>query len=156
VVSYHGRTDLNRNDLAAPAFTDWFANLESAVPDFTPSSGSLVTELLTRGLASYDVVGTTDAEATLRLSTASRGPLEIRTVTPEPIVTADVVLVSYGGQELLDETLTTLGEPLQEALTSQGWREEGVADAAVLPETAGLPSAGFLVALQERWEEVAR
>lgn len=151
-----GRTDLNRNDLDAEAFVDWFANLESEVPSFSPSSGSQVTEMLTRGLASYDIVGTTQAEATLRVDNAPLGPPEIVVFTPDPISTADVVLVSFGAPGGLEQAQAALGEPLDVALAGSGWVTPSSPGADTLPEDAGLPDAGFLVALQDRWREVAR
>lgn len=156
VTSRVGRTDLSRQDLASEEFIDWFANLESEVPAFSPSSGSQVTEMLTRGLASYDVIGTTQAEATLRLDNAPEGPLEIQVLTPEPVTTADVVLVSFGAAGGLEEAQRSLAAPLSAALGDSGWSTETAPSATPLPDDAGLPDAGFLIALQERWEEVAR
>lgn len=156
VTSYTGRADLNRNDLDTEEFADWFANLESAVPDFAPPSGSQVTEMLTRGLASYDVIGTTQAEATLRLDNAPDGPLEIQVLTPQPVTTADVVLVSFGAAGDLEEAQRSLTVPLAAALTDSGWVADPAGENMSLLEDAGLPDAGFLIALQERWEEVAR
>jgi hypothetical protein len=151
VSSFFGRTDLNRNDLDSEDFAAWFSRLESAIPEFKPRSGSLVTDMLTLGPASYDVVGTTEAEASTLLDAAAGGPRPIEIVASEPAATADVVLVAFDGS--VDDALGRLGDPLRAALEDSGW---GVEDDASLPEDAGLPSAGFLVALQERWEEVAR
>jgi len=156
VTSHAGRTDLNRQDLASEEFIAWFTNLESEVPDFAPSSGSQVTEMLTRGLASYDVIGTTQAEATLRLDNAPDGPLEIQVLIPEPVTTADVVLVSFGAAGGLEGARQSLDEPLAAALADSGWVTDLAGDATPLPADAGFPDAGFLVALQERWQEVAR
>lgn len=152
VTSFAGRTDLNRNDLATETFTAWFTALESAIPGFTPTSGSLVRDMLTRGVASYDVVGTTEAEASGLLAVAPPGPQPLEQRPSEPLATADIVLVALPDAGGLDQRLA---EELRDALAETGWQVEG-ADGPPLSEGAGLPSAGFLLALQERWEEVAR
>ncbi len=153
VSSFAGRTDLNRNDLDTEEFADWFTQLESAIPEFTPASGSLITDMLTRGPASYDIAGTTEAEANSLLETAAGGPRPIEVRPSEPTATADVLLVAFDWEGGAEDAVSRLGDPLRAALADNGWQVE---DDPSLPEDAGLPSAGFLVALQERWEEVAR
>jgi hypothetical protein len=149
-AAFFGGTDLNRGDLDSEDFAAWFTRLESAIPEFSPASGSMVTDMLTRGPASYDVVGTTEAEATQLLEAAPAGPRPIEVRPSSPPASADVVLVAFDGD--VEGALERVGEPLRAALADTGWKVE--ADPS-LPEDAGLPSAGFLVALQERWEEVA-
>lgn len=148
VASFAGQTDLNRNDLNADAFAAWFSRLESAIPEFTPASGSQVVDMLTRGPASYDVVGTTAAEANSLLDAAPGGPAQIS--TRPGAATAEVVLVAFDADPR--DALDRLGEPLRGAMQDAGWE---VATASPVSED-GVPGAGFLVALQERWEEVAR
>lgn len=155
VTSYADRTDLSRADLDGGEFAGWFDRLEGAVPAFDPSSGSQLVELQTRYLASYDAVGTTEAEVADRPFTtpAGRQPIVVR--WPEPVATADVVVAGYTGDALPADLVEALGP----ALAGAGWRVDGSAPAGLdgapaLPGSAGLPGAGFLVALQQRWEEV--
>ena len=74
----------------------------------------------------------------------------------EPMVTADVVLAPRRGLDaaaLLDELDR---DALRDALATAGWRidgrpPEGAAGAAELPDGSGLPSAGVLQSLRDRW-----
>jgi hypothetical protein len=150
VVSFAGRTDLDGADLDDEALAAWFARLQAAVPEFRPASGSQLTDMLTRGPASYDVVGTTEAEAALLLGDPGSRPQQVQVLRAEPVATADVVLVSFSGD--VDEALDALGEPLDQGLMAAGWR---VGPGPSLPDDAGLPDPGFLVQLQDRWREVA-
>ncbi len=163
-ASYAGRADLSANDLDDPAYRRWLTTLERSVPTFTPSASSPVEEVLQR--PTYDVVGTTEADATTTLerSPGRRGSLTI--FYPQPMVTADVVLVSVGGGALPD----SLGSDASRALAGAGWRDAGTGGSppagaplsngepvlASLPASSGLPSAGTLAALRRVWQEVVR
>lgn len=162
VSSFFGRSDVSLADLQSDEFSAWFRRLETAVPGFDPASGSQLTEMLTRGLASYDVIGATEAEAASRLSTAAGGPQSLEMLDSEPVASADLVLVALPAAGGPERALEQVGDPLGKALGEMGWRVEGgpvdpvVADRPPLPEDSGLPDAGLLVALQQRWEEVSR
>jgi len=161
-TSFADRVDLGLADLDRDDFFDWFAQLEGAVPDFDPSSGSQLEEMILRGTASFDVVGTTEAEAARLLGRAANRPDLPVVRYADPVASADVVLAAYPGSAGLDRALDRIGATVREALGDSGWRVDGrppgqgVANPPPLPDTAGLPSAGFLVALAARWEEVTR
>jgi hypothetical protein len=153
VASWAGRADLTRADLDSPDFADWFGRMEDAVPSFAPASGSQLLELQTRYLASYDVIGTTEAEIVTRPSVAVAGRQPIVVRWPEPGASAEVVVATYG-RDAPESLLDALGP----ALAGAGWRvgddaPQGLEGAPAAPPEGGLPGAGFLVALQQRWEE---
>jgi hypothetical protein len=162
VTSFFGRSDVSLADLQSDGFSTWFRRLERAVPGFDPTSGSQLTEMLTRGVASYDVIGTTEAEAAPRLASAAGGRQSLEVLGAEPAASADLVLVALPGSGGLERALSRFGDALGDALGEDGWRVEGgpvhpaLADGPPLPQDSGLPDAGLLVALQQRWEEVAR
>lgn len=161
-TSFAGRVDLGLADLDQDDFLDWFSQLEGAVPDFDPPTGSQLEEMILRGTASFDVVGTTEAEAVRLLGRAASRPDLPIVRYADPMASADVVLAAYPGSDGLDRTLDQIGDRVRAALADSGWRVDGeapserFAGSAPLPDTSGLPSAGFLVALAARWEEVTR
>lgn len=143
--------DLDAAALDDEAFAAWFARLETAVPEFRPASGSQLVDMLTRGPASYDVVGTTEAEAALLLGDPAARPFQVDLLRTEPVTTADVVLVAYEGSA--QEALDVLGEPLDEALMATNYRlGSGPSPGPEQPPF----SAEVLAELQARWEEVGR
>lgn len=161
-TSFARRVDLGLADLDRDDFLDWFAQLEEAVPDFDPPTGSQLEEMVLRGTASFDVVGTTEAEAARLLARAGSRPDLPVVRYADPVASADVVLAAYPGSAGVDRALEQIGDRVREALGGSGWRVDGqppsvgVANPAPLPDTSGLPSAGFLVALAARWQEVTR
>lgn len=163
VAGYSGTADLGAQALDQPAFAGWFADLQDAVPSGVPGTGSLTTAMLTRGRAAFDVAGVTEAEAVGLLGRAGGGRELPVLRYPEPLATADTLLVAYAGSGGADRLEQELGGPLRERLAAAGWRVDGGApDGApgdaptTLPEDDGLPGGGFLVALRNRYQEVAR
>ena len=139
-VSLLGRTDLSTIDLEDPAFDDTFVRLVRAVPDF---GGDPLTRMLVQGRSAFDVVALADADAQAILTDAARKD-EVRVLYPAPMGRAGAVVAARRGIRL-DET--TRAEAT-DAVVARGWDRGGQAE--------GLPSAGFLDALVERWEQVAR
>lgn len=163
VAAFAGTADLGAQALDDPTFAGWFAGLEDAVPAGVPGSASLVTAMLTRGRAAFDVAGVTEAEGAARLARAGAGRELPVLRYPEPLATADLVLVGYAGSGGADRVEQELGGPLRDRLAAAGWRVDGAAPAdapggapTTLPDDDGLPDGGFLVALRTRYQEVVR
>jgi hypothetical protein len=115
--------------------------------------------------ATYDVVGTTEAEAGPGIAAAAPDRRkELTLLYPEPVVTADVVLAAVASSPNEDAATDLAGDgDLAGALASSGWRvpgqpnAPGVRDTPALPRTSGLPpDPGALVALQQTWSGVPR
>jgi hypothetical protein len=154
----YSRSDLQDND----QYLDWLSSIERAVPDLPTTAASPFAEmLLALPTATYDVVGTTEAEAGPGIAEAAPDRRrELALLYPEPVVTADVVLAAIAGRDGAADGLT--GD-ISEALAATGWRvpgsdsARGVRDTPVLPRGSGLPDdPGALVALQETWRGVPK
>jgi len=155
------KTDYARDDLDSDQYLDFVGGIERAVPKLPPTAGSPFAEMVQQlPTATYDVVGTTEAEAGLGIADAA--PDRRRALTllyPEPVVTADVVLTAVAAGPRKDDAEGLAGNgDLAAALARQGWRvpgqpaARGVRDTPALPRSSGLPSdPGALVALQETW-----
>ncbi len=145
VARFFGRTDLATFDLDDPDFAAWFDRLEDAAP---PPSPSPVRDLRTQGLPFADVVATTAAEAAAATTDARFSSVQ----TGGQLA---AVLVGLGGADP-----APLAEPLREGLASLGWEPVrgggGTPAGSDVPDDDDLPGAGFLLALEERWEEVTR
>lgn len=137
-VSLAGRTDLSTIDLEDPAFDDRFLRLVRAVPDYDDAP---LTRMLVQGRSAYDVVEVSDADATTILATAARRR-EVTVQYPAPMATAGAVVAARRGTPVD----VALRDRAGAALVGAGWTRGG--------RPAGLPDAGFLDALVERWEEV--
>ena len=159
VSGWFDRSDLSSTDLDDDGFTRWFSALERAVP---PSATSPLGFMLTGGPAVYDATGTTEAEAGPLLATsARRSALDL--LYPSPLSTADVTLATVGtGPAATALRRLTTGDAGTRALADAGWRVpgegtvQGVPDTPALPPTSGLPPAGLLDALRDRWREATR
>jgi hypothetical protein len=156
-----GTADYSRAELESDEYLDWLSGIERAVPA-TPADPFL--EMLQQlPTATYDVVGTTEAEAGPALALAAPDRREQLTLLyPEPVVTSDVVLAAVGGR---GDTVGDLAgdDELAAALARTGWRvpghsaARGVRDTPALPRGSGLPpDPGALVALQETWQGVPK
>jgi hypothetical protein len=153
-----GTADYSLADLESDEYLDWLSGIERAVPS-TPTNPFL--EMLQQlPTATYDVVGTTEAEAGPAIAAAAPDRRrELTLLYPEPVVTADVVLAAVVGHGDAADGLT--GD-IAEALAATGWRVpgfdsvRGVRDTPALPRQSGLPDAGVLVALQRTWSGVPK
>ena len=152
----YSRADVQDND----QYLDWLSGIERAVPS-TPTNPFL--EMLQQlPTATYDVVGTTEAEAGPAIAAAAPDRRkELTLLYPEPVVTADVVLAAVTGRN--DIAGDVAGDDVAGALATAGWRApgqsnaRGVRDAPALPRRSGLPDdPGVLVALQETWRGVPK
>jgi hypothetical protein len=149
----YSRSDLQDND----QYLDWVSGIERAVPDLPTTAATPFAEmLLALPTATYDVVGTTEAEAGPGIAEAAPDRRrELTLLYPEPVVTADVVLAGVIDRgDAADDLTGDIGE----ALAATGWRvpgfasARGVRDTPPLPRGSGLPDdPGALVALQETW-----
>jgi hypothetical protein len=139
-VSLRGSTDLSTIDFEDPTFDDAFVQLVRAVPDYVPDP---LARMLVQGRSAYDVVGVTDAAARGVLDTAARED-EVRVQYPAPMAIVGAEVTARRGVRVppaLRADATT-------ALVAAGWQRGG--------RPAGVPDAGFLDALVERWEQVRR
>ena len=156
-AAWFGRSvDLSTLDLDDPGFDRWLRALERAAP--APVSGATrLNEMLGTNFATYDAVGTIEAEA-LPVLNASAVSDRVTLLYPSPMATADVVLAGAGGDTARRLREVAGGDAVRRALAGAGWRVEGVTRTVdlPLPATNGLPSPGFLDALRTRAEEVRR
>lgn len=143
--------------LDAPDVRSWFADLERAVPSFTPPSGSQLVEMVQFGPSSRDVVGTTAAEAADVLARAGARAADLA-VTPSspPVAATAVVAVPVGG-----EAPPGLTETVSSLLAEAGWDVPGTTPGVTLPtpipDAAGdapVLTGGALEAVLIRWEQV--
>jgi hypothetical protein len=149
--------DYSLADLESDEYLDWLSGIERAVPA-TPANPFL--EMLQQlPTATYDVVGTTEAEAAPAIAVAAPDRRkELTLLYPEPVVTADVVLAAVAGRQDVADRLDP--DDAAVPLARTGWRvpgesnARGVRDTPALPRQSGLPDAGVLVALQVTWSGV--
>jgi hypothetical protein len=157
-TGFFGNADFSRVEIDEDdRFRAWLARLERAVPTFRPSGGTPLQDMLLKGPAAFDVVGTTEAEGRVLLAAAARSDKPVL-LYPAPVATADVVLASAGpdrgSQRLADLIRAEAG---RQALVDGGWRVGRTAPAGAappLPPGPGLPDAGVLQALLQAWREV--
>ncbi len=143
-AAWFGRVDnLSTFDLDDPGFAKWFQALERAAPP-TASGGSPLEEMLGTTFATYNAVGTIEAEAVPVVGTSALRE-RVTVLYPEPMATADVVLAGAAGRLRTNDSV-------RKAFRDAGWRVDGAGPpgAPALPPTNGLPSPGFLDALRER------
>lgn len=137
VASFFGRADLSTADLDAPAFDAWFAALEQRG---TVNDDALDLMFSSRG-ALFDAVGVTGVDVHAVVDDAAdRQRVEVS--YPAPMATAGAVVAATRGVEIDPRVRATAAD----ALVAAGWTRGGRA--------AGIPDAGFLDALLERWHEV--
>lgn len=156
-----GGAGFSLRDLQDDGFRSWFSDLERAVPSFEPSAGTPLRQMLQFGVASYDVVGTLEAEpaALFPVAGARAEGLDVR--YPQPMLVADLVL-GGGDADAVERVrrLLTSAEG-EELLRAAGWRLPDGAPPATRPDAppldeAQLPAPGALEALQTVWAEVVR
>jgi hypothetical protein len=137
VASFFGRTDLSTADLDEPAFDSWFAQLEQRG---TINGDALDLMFSSRG-ALFDAVAVTEIDVRAVVeNAANRERVEVS--YPAPMATAGAVVAARRGVQI-DRALPARAA---DALVGAGWTRDG--------RTAGIPDAGFLDALLERWHEV--
>jgi len=161
-TSDYSRADLQDND----QYLDWLAGLERSVPKLAPSAaGPFAAMLQQLPTATYDAVGTSEADAGPALAAAAPDRRKQLTLLyPEPVVTADVVLAAVAESPNRDAADGLAGDAqLAAALARAGWRvpgqppARGVRDTPALPRANGLPAdPGALVALQGTWHGVPK
>lgn len=141
-ASFLGNADPGSQQLRTPEFTRWFGGLEDGVPRLAVESTDLLTDLRTQEQALADVVGLPEALV----------PPDSDLRVPEPAepASAQVVLAVAPRRR---ETLAAIDERLRPGLTA-ALAEAGWEAPASDPEADdGLPSGGFLVALQQVFGE---
>lgn len=155
-----GTTEYASNDFADPAVRSWFEQLEQTVADLQTGAATPLDRMLSQGVAAYDLVGTTEAQAVPAVARSrDRDRLEVLRLDPQ--ATADVVVtpvVGADGAERAERTMRSA--TAAEALAAAGWRvpgqplAEGLDAQATLPDDDGAPAPGVLLALLTLWQEV--
>jgi hypothetical protein len=139
-VGWFGKTDLSSADLDDSGFRTWLRGLASAQSDHPA-----LDDVLARGPAEAGAAAGFEAVAAPAIATA-RNPKPVLTY-PAPVARADVVLGNADteqGRRLAE----LVRQAAPSALAKAGWQ-----GANGLP--SGLPSAGFLDALQDAWKAAA-
>lgn len=143
------------NDFDDPAFSAWFDAISAPVRgpglgDLTPFEAGVTTQ------GRFAMVGALEADVVSL--PRSRGVYDA--IYPEPVVTADLVLVPAAGGSA-ESALGRLGGSARvgQVLAEAGWRvegrdlPEGANTTVTLPQEQGTPSPGVLQALRDRWED---
>jgi len=161
-AGYFGRADLARSDLEEnDGYRSWLARLERAVPTFRPTAGTAVRDMLLKGPAAFDAVGTSEAEAAPLVATSAR-PVKPMVIYPSPVTTVDVVLATVPGNRARRLEAAVGGDAGLDALSAGGWRvprrrpANGIPTQPDLPPAGGLPDAGILDFLRTLSKEVTR
>ena len=150
--SFFGSADYASNDFTDPAFRAWFERLERSVPALPASPRTPLDEMLSKGPATFDLTGSTEAAAAPSVA-RSRDRDRLSVLYPSPGATAEVVIAPVAGsdaggrvQKLFssDEATATLADT--------GWQ----VDTAARPADDGLPRPGVLQALRSLRAEVVR
>jgi len=155
VTDWFDRSTVAVNDFDDPEFSSWFDAISTkargpALGDLTPLEAGVTTA------GRFAMVGALEADV-LDLP-RSRGVYDA--IYPEPVVTADLVLVPAEGVSV-DTAIGRLGgaNRVGEVLAAAGWRVRGLPtptganEDLVLPDGQGTPSPGVLQALRDRWED---
>lgn len=152
-TSYFDGAAFASNDFDA-GFRAWWTGLWDAIPSFPATRGTVLDQMLAAGQASYDVVGSTEAEAVPTVG-SSRESGNLTISYPSPMATADVVLVPVTGSPGADRVADLAdADTVATLLAGAGWRVEGEPlldgfdPALELPPSNGLPRAGVLEALR--------
>lgn len=151
-VSYFGSPQFAANDFDDGAFRPWITGLVESVPRF-PSTSTPLTQMLAAGPSSYDLVGTTEAEAVPSVA-ASREADSVSISYPLPMATADIVLVTLEGRDDAGRLRRIIeGDGAAAMFVEHGWRVPGLpppagTDDLQLPDRSGLPRPGVLEALR--------
>ncbi|MDQ3570931.1 MAG: hypothetical protein M3396_10020, partial [Actinomycetota bacterium] len=160
-AGFFGHPDFSRNDIEAnDGYRPWLAGLERALPTPTPTPGTAVRDMLLKGRAAFDAVGTTEADAGPQVAAAAR-PDKPDVIYPSPVATLDVVLATVPGGRSR-RLSRAVGDDGLDALARSGWRvpnrrpADGVPAQPELPPTNGLPDAGVLDFLRTLSKEVTR
>jgi hypothetical protein len=152
---FFGNTDFSAAELDLDEFRAWLRRLEEAGP------APPFEQALAAGFVGFDTVGTSEAEAGPLLAAASADRRDaVALLYISPVATADVVFVSAAAARERDDVRDrATGDDAREALARTGWRVDGeprargVAAEPELRRSSGLPPAGVLQALQQRWRE---
>lgn len=161
-TNWFGNSDFASNDFEDPAFEAWFTRLERGVPTYPTPPRTPLDDMLQKGPSTFDVSGSPEAIAAPAVQ-RSRYNGALTLLYPEPMVTADVVLVPVSGSRHVDDVAKlAASDALRAALLDAGWRvpDSPLPPAArpdvVLPDADGLPRTGVVEALRDKWLEVTR
>lgn len=155
VAGYLDRCDYATNDVDGE-LSSWLGGL-SATADRTADEP--VPRMLTRGPGELAALGVVEADA---VAASATGRDDVRLVVPEPVATADLVVVPVGDGN--DGAAADLADDadLRQALTGAGWRApdgepagdpDSYSDVEV-PDDTCLPDGAVLRALLDLWLEL--
>jgi hypothetical protein len=137
VASFFGRTDLSTTDLDEPGFDAWFAQLEQR----GTINGDALNLLFSSRGALYDAVAVTEVDVRDVVEKAADRK-RVKVSYPARMATAGAVVAARRGVQVDPDVRAKAAG----ALVAAGWARGGT--------SAGIPDAGFLDALLERWREV--
>jgi hypothetical protein len=153
-ADYFETPDFASNDFATGGFRGWLRNLVDSVPGFPSTAGTPLDQMLAAGPASYDLVGTTEAEAVLKVE-SSRDNERLVIIYPSAMATADLQFAPVRGAAGADRLSELLDDgDSREDLAALGWRvpdedlAPGLPGDLELPDGNGLPRPGVLQALR--------
>lgn len=159
VADHLGRPDFASNDFDG-SLDNWLSGLAATAA--TSDRPDVVEQMITGGPGIMAALGTVEAGADAALERDV-----VRVVVPEPIVTADLVVVpiadegSGDADDAAGDADDLAGEgDLLDALAAAGWRvegrdpAEGIDAALELPDEAGVPRGDVLRVLLDRWSQL--
>lgn len=153
-TAFFDTTSFASNDFDQDGFRAWLRNLEASVPSFPATAGTPLAQMLVAGPATYDLVGTTEAEAGPAVA-RSRDRDRLRVLYPSPMATADVLFAPVARADGAERLAQLLDRDDTAALLAEaGWRvdgqplAEGLDPEVDLPDGDGLPAPGVMQALR--------
>lgn len=148
--SFFGTSAYASNDFTDPGFRAWFERLERGIPGFPTPPRTPLDEMLSKGPATFDLTGSTEAAAVPAIE-RSRDRDRLTVLYPSPTAVAEVVLAPIAGADAGGRVrdLFTSDDTLA-AFADAGWQT----DPAGRPADDGLPAPGVLQALRALWDEV--
>jgi len=158
-TSFFGSSNFASNDFATGDFDGWLQRFASTSKGVTNSPKPLE-ERISKGRSALDLTAAFESQAGPAVTSSARANDPLTILYPSPLATADVVLAPISGSEpggRLKDLLES--DDAATALAQSGWRVDGRPTAAginpnqPLPSGSGLPKAGVLQSLAERWKE---
>jgi hypothetical protein len=154
VAGYLDRCDYATNDVDGDV-SSWLGRLATTADR---TADGPVPRMLTRGPGELAALGVIEADAVAASATERD---DVRFVIPEPVATADLVVVPVGdeNQEAADDLAG--GADLLDGLAEAGWRvpdrplPRGAQEDVELPDDACLPDGAVLRALLDLWFDLA-
>jgi hypothetical protein len=149
---YLGLPDYATNDFDN-SLANWLDGFAASASN--AGTGNPVSRMLTEGAGVFAAVGALETDARV-----AAGRSDARLLVPQPIATADLVVVPVGDTDPDEATDLADNDDLLGSLAELGWRvpdhdtANGVDTSLDLPRQDGLPNGAVLRALLTRWLEL--